>query len=1140
MRQILRASLRVLQIALLAAAVLVVFALAVLTGRLPSAARVLVEWSAARALEAEVQVRSVRGSFLGAFELAGVSITRPSAQTLDVQSIWIEIGEVSLAQRYVVLESLTIAGAELRVQGSPDAWRIAGWPLGAAEAESPGESSFAITMRNLTLAEIGVDLDFQGAPQQSAAARARLNLEARRVHWPPDSTHSWPSKSQGDLAIERASWSGRELGSGQLALRQDGPALSFDLRAELGGTITASGRADVGGALDAPTVAGVAATLRFDDIDLAALTGDPALDSSLTGDFRGTWDGSVVAGQFSLDPSRWGPEAVETAEFAGRLWPADDWAFELTTAKVSAPFAKIDASGAGNRTGARLLRVQRLAVDLAALPPRWRPNPELRGGRVRVEGELTGAWRDLRGPWALQLEQLNWADRLHLDGTASGQLLGQRRARIERLELDPSGLADLGRITSTAAFELEWLPSGAAVDGAALRVAGGSLDLSGGFGAGAFRNLRVVARDLELPRILRLDAQPTPSGQLDAAFELDGPLEQPRVAGSLAVKEPAFNGLQAEAISVTVAPVPDTPTLLDVRATLVRAGRDRARLDVRLSSHSLLTEPFEIFSEPGVRADVTLDQLELAALSSLLPEGFPTAGCIDGAFQVIGPIELPELAGRLVWHEPIWRELEAERIEVEIAPVAGAGAWSGTAAVVREGSHSLDARFQFPRRALHDPLLSLRDPETHLSVRLRAFELAWLTPLAGTRAPALSGQVQGTVDLVGARPVPRAEGELELTELRVAGPPLPTAVGPASGRLLLRGHSAELETLQLVSQQGEARLSGRFDWQNPNDPTFDVRIELSEFGIAQPGTLEGLLDGDVRVQGRPAALRATGELSLHEAVIDLPEIEDPVIREIRVHGLPETADTPSIFEAEGGFLGAVEADVGLEIGDSVWLRGLGAELELRGNLRVRKAPKREPGLFGSVETTTGRIDFRRKWLRVDQGSAVFDGSPDPDPYLDITAVHRVREVEIRVRIYGKASEPQIELDSDPPLSPEEQLAYLLFDRPITDLGAEDQNQLGTAAGILAADALLGEFGTELARSVGLDRIRLGVDEAQAPVLEVEKQIHPRLTARYGRSFGAEGGDRFVLEWRLFRRLFLIGDQRTSGDSGVGLQWRFDF
>jgi hypothetical protein len=75
---------------------------------------------------------------------------------------------------------------------------------------------------------------------------------------------------------------------------------------------------------------------------------------------------------------------------------------------------------------------------------------------------------------------------------------------------------------------------------------------------------------------------------------------------------------------------------------------------------------------------------------------------------------------------------------------------------------------------------------------------------------------------------------------------------------------------------------------------------------------------------------------------------------------------------------------------------------------------------------------------------------------------------------------------------------------------------------------------------GIDRVRLGVDKNDSPTIEIEKQVHERVTLRYGRGFGGDGGDRFIVEWRLFRKLFLSGEQLTNGDSGVDMFWRRDY
>ena len=93
----------------------------------------------------------------------------------------------------------------------------------------------------------------------------------------------------------------------------------------------------------------------------------------------------------------------------------------------------------------------------------------------------------------------------------------------------------------------------------------------------------------------------------------------------------------------------------------------------------------------------------------------------------------------------------------------------------------------------------------------------------------------------------------------------------------------------------------------------------------------------------------------------------------------------------------------------------------------------------------------------------------------------------------------------------------------------------------ASEVLLGQVGNELGREVGLDRVRMGVDDEDTPYVEVERRVHERVSLRYGRSLsGRGGGDRFVIEWRLFRRLFLSGEQQTDGESGVDVFWRRDY
>lgn len=1148
---------------LVTGAAVVGLGLAVATGQLPGATRVLLAWGLSRATGVEVRIGGFAGSLLGRFELEDVAVG-PPAWALRARSLRVELGPVDLESRSVVVRSLEIDGLEVTVRRDAQGdWQVSGLSApGADDASapaSPGAAEPSLTLELETLVVRDAGLDVAWTPTSSAAGgsvRGRLDGRATGLRWPAaaGSPGAWPRSLAAELRLAAARVEGRAFERGRLTLRLDGsaspPTLALDVDALEGaaGRLAGTARAGLVGTWTEPGLARADADLRVEALDLATLLGGAAPPSSLHGETSLSWDGRTLAGSVTVAPSRLAGAAVRGARVQGRVVPAT-WSFAVESARLDADFAQLDASGEGDARAASALHVRAARVDFDALPEAWRLEPPLHG-TLAGEAELAGPWRDLRGDVSLRARDFGRDDWGRLDGAVSGRVMGKGRLRIASLDVTPRDRPQLA-FAALAPFELTLRDGSARLQDARLRVAGGTLRLDGGVDREHLRDLRLGASDLDLATLLAsIEADVAAGGRVDGDLRLDGPVDRPRMQGEIVWRAPQLEGLEAQRAVLALAPSAEGEPAVDARLVLERDGREAVALEARVPTRDLLLHPGEVLTGPRVSGSVRLADLEVAWIAPLLPESLPSVGgALDGRIRVRGPLADPVLAGELDWRAPRWGDLSAQRLALSVAPSEPGRPLELSATLHVEGREALRARLDLPERErLARPRALLDDPDARLLLVFDGLDLAWLAPRAADEGGLhLRGRLEGRVTLTGGSPAPSANGELQVADLRASGPPLSGELGPAHAVLRLEGREAQLVTLRLPAappeggEPGEARLWGRIAWERWRDPHVDLQLALTRFPLDQPGVLSGRLDGDVSIQGRLESLRARGGVLLHDADVELPETEDPLMREIRVEGLPPKEEPASIFEGrEGGWMEGLEADLEVRLGDRVWLRGMGAELELEGDLRIRKPKGGKPGLYGGVEVASGRVLFRGKPLRVEEGSAVFDGSAEPDPYLDATAVHRVRDVTIYVRLFGRASDLNVELTSDPAMSPEDRLSYLLFDRPVGELGSDQQASLGTAAGVLAADVLLGEFGAGVVESVGLDRVRVALDEQSAPTLELEKQLNDRIRVRYGRSFGANGGDRFVVEWRLFRHLFLSGEQSTSGESGVDLLWRLDY
>src|ERR1041385_4756887 len=157
-------------------------------------------------------------------------------------------------------------------------------------------------------------------------------------------------------------------------------------------------------------------------------------------------------------------------------------------------------------------------------------------------------------------------------------------------------------------------------------------------------------------------------------------------------------------------------------------------------------------------------------------------------------------------------------------------------------------------------------------------------------------------------------------------------------------------------------------------------------------------------------------------------------------------------------------EVTLEVNRDVWVRNLEANVEIYSDypLRVNIANERL-NLTGVLATDRGEYKFLGKLFSISRGSAMFIGSPEIDPTLQITGDYQVREgagaaTDVKIIIGGTLKRPRLSLESDaqPPRSQSELLSLLAFGQATTSLGSAQQTSSLTSLGALSQGAQMAE------------------------------------------------------------------------------------
>jgi len=236
------------------------------------------------------------------------------------------------------------------------------------------------------------------------------------------------------------------------------------------------------------------------------------------------------------------------------------------------------------------------------------------------------------------------------------------------------------------------------------------------------------------------------------------------------------------------------------------------------------------------------------------------------------------------------------------------------------------------------------------------------------------------------------------------------------------------------------------------------------------------------------------------------------------------------------------ADVKVKISNNVWLKGKDENIEINGNIRLKKDSGKSFVLFGPVKAVRGNYRFRGKLFKIAHGELNFIGQEEINPPLNITGETAVADVKIIIRLTGTFERINLVLDSEPSMDQVDIISYLIFGRPQSALSRGESFQAEEAAlsftGQIAADELKELLGDKF--SIDYINISAGDGNIRQGSFSMGKYVTPNVFVIFRESFSRDGPRQVEVDYEINRHFNIetaIDDERTSA---VDLIWKHDF
>ncbi|WP_054179626.1 autotransporter assembly complex protein TamB [Trabulsiella odontotermitis] len=534
------------------------------------------------------------------------------------------------------------------------------------------------------------------------------------------------------------------------------------------------------------------------------------------------------------------------------------------------------------------------------------------------------------------------------------------------------------------------------------------------------------------------------------------------------------------------------------------------------------------------RAVVNLNRFDLAMLKSFMPEATQASGVFSGKADVSWDTTkegLPQgsvtLSGRNVKVTQV----------VNDAPLPVAFDTLNLNAELRNNRAELGWLIRLTNNGQLDGQVQVTDPQGRRTlggnVNIRDFSLAMINPIF-SRGEKAAGKLSANLRLGGNLEGPQLFGQMQLSGIDIDGNFMPFDMQPSHLTMNFNGTSSVLQG-SVLTQQGQINLSGNADWSQIDNWRASIAAKGSRVRITVPPMVRLDVSPDVVFTATPSLFTLEGNVDVPWARIVVHELPESAVGvsndEVMLNNnlQPEAPKTASI---------PINSNLNIHVGNNVRLDAFGLKARLTGDLKVAQ-DKQGLGLNGQINIPDGRFHAYGQDLIVRKGELLFSGPPD-QPLLNIEAIRNPEATEndviAGVRVTGSADQPKAEVFSDPAMSQQQALSYLLRGQGLDSEQSDSAAMTSMLVGLGVAQS--GQVVGKIGETFGVSNLALdtqGVGDSSQVV--VSGYVLPGLQVKYGVGI-FDSLATLTLRYRLMPKLYL---EAVSGvDQALDLLYQFEF
>ncbi|MAD90821.1 MAG: hypothetical protein CMK64_14065 [Pseudoalteromonas sp.] len=468
-----------------------------------------------------------------------------------------------------------------------------------------------------------------------------------------------------------------------------------------------------------------------------------------------------------------------------------------------------------------------------------------------------------------------------------------------------------------------------------------------------------------------------------------------------------------------------------------------------------------------------------------------------------------------------------EQIEINLSGDSQAilGHWQLASSLLGDVSGEVAAQVQ--DNQLHSPTAK---------VELHALALKPIGELANRFLPQpinLDGQLSSKLALSGDIKQPNVMGEINLTSFGIQQAAMPVSFVDSSLKLDLNGQTASLNGALNTNENGVLNLVGKLDWQQ--QLSAEVAVSGEQIRVNPQQDMSFSVSPDLSLKFKDEHLSLTGRVDIPQGRIKISQLPEQVVA---VSDDQVIVDSESEVQSSLPFAYTLDLEVALQ--DDFRVFAFGLDSYVFGQISLDKTPGTPLLASGEFGLREGVYKALGQDLLIQQGQVGFNG-PLSRPYLNVRAIRNPEvtadDVIAGIELTGSASNPSLNIFSQPAMDQAHALSYLLNGQPLDK--SENNNNALLSQMLLAQSINFSEsFINKAGKKIGIEDVSVSAkgsgDDTQ---VELSGYITPSVQVSY-RVGVFEAMNEIAIRYRVFTKLYI---EATSGlyDS-IDLLYQFDW